>query len=239
VEGVGALLRHRVDDARDGGAVFGVELVGDDLELLDRLERRARLRSRAAAAEVVVVAPTIHQEHHAAAVLAVDRHAVGVAVSRGVVDDARQQCDEAGEVARQRRQIGDLTRSHVPADLRRRQIHLRRLARHRDRLGERAHLEGEIDGHGRADLQPHVACELSEAFERRGDLVRAGDDSRNEESAVAGGHRFAEGSALLVRDDDGDAREDGVLWVYDTATYRGASLLRFGGDGEGHERGAR
>ena len=63
---VGALLGDRVDDAGGGGAVLGVELVRDDLELLDRFERRPRLRARAAAAQVVVVAPAVHQVHHAA-----------------------------------------------------------------------------------------------------------------------------------------------------------------------------
>jgi len=43
VEVVGALLRHRVDHRADGAAVLGVELAGDDLELLDRFDRRARL----------------------------------------------------------------------------------------------------------------------------------------------------------------------------------------------------
>ena len=57
VPAVGALLGDRVDDAGGGGAVLGVELVRDDLELLNRFERGARLRARAPAAQVVVVAP--------------------------------------------------------------------------------------------------------------------------------------------------------------------------------------
>src|SRR6185503_14727992 len=120
-----------VDDAGRGGAVLGVELVGDDLEFLYRFERRARLRARAPSAQVVVVAAAVHQINDTTAVLAVDGDAVGRGVGRLVVDHARQQRHEAGEVARARRQVFDFTRGDVPADLRRREIDLRRLARDR------------------------------------------------------------------------------------------------------------
>src|SRR5688572_32275056 len=54
-KGVAALLGHRVDDPGRAATVLRVELVGDDLEFLDRLEGRARLCPGAAAAHVVVV----------------------------------------------------------------------------------------------------------------------------------------------------------------------------------------
>ena len=40
-QGVGPLLGDRVHDPRRGGAVLGIELVGHDLEFLNRLERRS------------------------------------------------------------------------------------------------------------------------------------------------------------------------------------------------------
>ena len=75
-EGVGALLGHGVDDAGRGGAVLGIELARHDLEFLNRFHRGACLGARAAPAQVVVVAPAVHQVLNAGSVLAVDGDAV-------------------------------------------------------------------------------------------------------------------------------------------------------------------
>ena len=147
------LLGDRVDDAGRGRAVLRIELVGDDLELLNGLEWGPRLRARAAAAQVVVVAPAIHQEHDAAAMLAVDGDAIGRGIAGGVVDHAGQQRDQAGEVARPRRQLRELARRHVAADLRRREVHLRRLGGNRHVLFQAADAQRQIDLQRRADPQ--------------------------------------------------------------------------------------
>jgi hypothetical protein len=86
-------------------------------------------------------------------VLAVDGDAVGRGVGRLVVDHARQQRHEAGEVARARRQVFDFTRGDVPADLRRREIDLRRFARDRHVLFDGADAKRQIDLERRPDAQ--------------------------------------------------------------------------------------
>ena len=129
VVGVGALLGDGIDDARQRGAVLGVELVRHDLEFLDRLERRTGLRAGAAAAQVVVVAAAVELVDDAGAGLAVDRHVVGLSVRRPVVDDARQDGDQAGEVAVAVGQVRDFRSRDVAADLRGREIDLRRFGR--------------------------------------------------------------------------------------------------------------
>jgi hypothetical protein len=95
-----ALLADGVDDAGHGGAVFGIELARDHLELLNGFQRWPRLRAGAPAAQIVVVAAAIELVDDAAAVLPVDGHAVGGGIRRGVVDYARQQTDHAREIAR-------------------------------------------------------------------------------------------------------------------------------------------
>ena len=223
---VGALLGDRVDDAGGGGAVLGVELVGDDLELLNRFERRPRLRARAAAAQVVVVAPAVHQVHDAAPVLAVDGDAVGRGVGRLVVDHAGQQGHEPGEVARARRQVFDFTRGHVAADLRRREIDLRRFGRDRDVLFDGADAKHQIDLERRPDAQHEVLLrQPAEALEDRRNLVGARQQARDQERPVLAGDRLADGPALRVGDDDRHPGEDPLLLVGDPAANGGSPLL--------------
>ena len=62
VEGVGALLRDRIDDGPRGARELRVELAGQDLELLDRLQGRADLAPRPLSGDVVVVAGSVEEE---------------------------------------------------------------------------------------------------------------------------------------------------------------------------------
>ena len=59
VEDIGSRLGDRIDDRARGAAELRVELIGDDLELLDGLDGRPRLRPGALADDVVVVVAAV------------------------------------------------------------------------------------------------------------------------------------------------------------------------------------
>ena len=61
----------------DASAELGVELAGQQLELLHRLDRHARLRAAVAAVEGVVVVRAVHRVVDVADVLAGDVDGVG------------------------------------------------------------------------------------------------------------------------------------------------------------------
>ena len=109
---VGAGLGHRVHDRAGGAAELGVELVGDDLELLDRLDRRPRLHPRALPDHVVVVVAAVDRVVVVARILAVDADRVAAErLGADRRDDAREQADEADEVAVDARQLRRASRS--------------------------------------------------------------------------------------------------------------------------------
>lgn len=58
-EGVGALSGDGVDDATRRPPILGVELVGDDLELLNRLQGRTRLGAGTPSTQIVIVVPAV------------------------------------------------------------------------------------------------------------------------------------------------------------------------------------
>ena len=151
----------------------------------------------------------------------------------GVVDHAGQQRDEAGEVARPRRQIRQLTRGDVAADLRRREVDLRRLGGDGDALFETADPHQQIDLQRRADSHDHVVLrEAAEALELGGDAIGPGHQARHQVRAVGTGDGFAHRAALLVRHDDRDARQDGLLGIGDASANRRSALLRGGRGGD-------
>ena len=105
---VGARLRHSVDHRAGRPPELGVELVGDDLELLDRLDRRPRLHPGALPDDVVVVVAAVDRVVVVSRILAVDADRVAaerLGADRG--DDARKQPDEADEVAVDARQLDE------------------------------------------------------------------------------------------------------------------------------------
>ena len=142
-------LRHRVDDAAGGEAVLGVELAGQQLEFLHRLDRHARLRAAVAAVERVVVVRPVHRVVDVAHVLAGDADRVGAERRRrNRRDHARQHAEIAGEVAVERRRVDELLRADAAADLLRRRVDERRLAGDGDRFGQPADFELELDLRG-------------------------------------------------------------------------------------------
>ena len=75
---IGARLQRHADDARRRAAVLGGVAVGDDLELLDRVDRRLDdflLAGVAGGDLLVVVVLAVEQERHLAAGLAADADA--------------------------------------------------------------------------------------------------------------------------------------------------------------------
>ena len=172
---VRARLDHGVDDRARGAAELGVELAGEHLKFLRGVERHARLRAVVLTEIIVVVPRAVHQVAVVARIDAVGGQRVGTPRRqvRGR-DDAGKQAGEVGEVARDARNVRQLFRADVAADLLRRDVDDRRLAGHRNRLFERAELELDVDGHLVADGQHDVAAdEPLEALELRRDLILA------------------------------------------------------------------
>src|SRR6185503_12296473 len=114
---VGAGLGDGVDHGAGGAAELGVELIGDDLELLDGFDRRPRLRPGALPDDVVVVVAAVQHVVVVARILAVDADRVAAerfSADRG--NDARQQPDEADEVAVHARQLDQRFAGDIAAD---------------------------------------------------------------------------------------------------------------------------
>jgi len=242
-EAVGPALRDRVDDRAGGAPELGVVLVGQYLELLDRLERRPRLGPGALADHVVVVVPAVEQVVVVAGILAVDAHGVGAKrLRRDVGDDARQQADEPDVVAVDRGQVGELAVVDVSADLLRGDVDDRRLRRHRQLLAHSADLQAHVDRGRLADLEPDVAlADALEARELRGELVGSGQDAGQVVASVAGRTGLAEDAAPLVLDDDRHSGQRCPLLIRHAPAQLGRALLGEGARGgkardEGEER---
>ena len=180
-ERVGARLRHRVDDAAGRGAELGVELAGQELELLHRFDRRARLRAAVAAVEGVVVAGAVERVVDVLRALAVDADRVGAErVGRDERRHARQRAQVGREVAVDRRDVVQLLRRHDAADLLRRGVDERRLRRDRHLLLDAADLQRHVDRERLADLDADAAAlVLLEAGQRRRHLIQARASARS------------------------------------------------------------
>ena len=153
MEVVGALLRHRVDDAAGGRAELGVELARQQLEFLDRFDRRARLRAAVAVVEVVVVAGAIQHVVRVLRRLAVDADRVGAErIDRQRRGDAGQQAQIRREVAVERRHVLQLLRRHAAAELLGRRVDDRRFGGDRHFLLDAADFELHVDRLRLADL---------------------------------------------------------------------------------------
>ena len=160
VERVGARLGHRVDDRAGGAAELGVVLPDEDLRLLHALDRHAHLAAVVLAQVVVVVPGAVDEERVVARVHAVGRDRLR-APRRQVrhLHDPRQQGGEAEPVARDARQLGQVLGVEIAADLLRGHVDDRRLARHRDRLFQRAQLEADRHRRRRADDDRQIASQ--------------------------------------------------------------------------------
>ena len=215
VELVRAGLDHGVDDRAGGAAELGVELSGEDLELLRRVERHARLGAVVLPQVVVVVPAAVHQVAVVARVDAVGRQRVR-SPRRQVRrrHDAGQQAGEVGEVARDARDLGELLGGDVAANLLRRHVDERRLRGDGDGLLDAAELELNVDVHLVADRDRDVAPqEFLEALDLRRDLIAAGRQRGDEPHAVGAAQRLAKRSRVLIGDGDRDPGQGAGLLV--------------------------
>ena len=138
---VGAALGHDVQH-RAAAAVLGVEPLREDVELLDRLERK---ELQQAADGVVVVVAAVDDVADVAAVAAADLRAVLRALRQVGVEaeaDAGNRRRQVGELPAVERQALDARDVDDLADGRRGDGHEREFRGHRDRLGQRRDAAG-------------------------------------------------------------------------------------------------
>ena len=221
-------LGDGVDDRAGGPAELGVELVGDHLEFLDRFDWRPRLRPRPLADDVVVVVAAVQHVVVVARVLAVDGDRVAAErLGADGRDDAGEQADEADEVAVDRRQLDELARGDVAADLLGGHVEHRRFRRDVDDFADRPDLERHVDRRRLADLELHVAAqELLEALQLGADFVSPRHDAADDEGAVLAGDGLAEHAGVLIPDGHRHARQHRPLRVEHPSTDLGRTLLR-------------
>ncbi len=209
VEGVGALLGDGVHDRARRPRELRVELAGQDLELLHRLDRDARLGPGPLSGDVVVVVAAVQHEVVVAGVLPVgDDGVLGERTARARDrDHARQQGDEADEAAVEAGQVGQLAAGDVAAHLLGGDVDERRLRGDRELLVGPAHLEADVHGGGLAHLQTHAPARVPlEPRPLGGELVHAGRHAAQEIGAVRAGDDLAEHARLLVPEHDRDVR---------------------------------
>ena len=214
---------------------------GDDLELLDRLERRRR-EQRDVAADVDVH-DAVDEPVHGVAARAVDRNA-----HRAGQADA----DFVGEVARHaRRQLASFTKLRlligssctcsdsisvcsavvVCTALR---------AGDLDHLADAADRHRRVDREAIVDRQRHAADDaLLEAGERKRDFVGPDRQERSGVLPLLVGHPLDGLTGPRVLEDDGDAGQHGAAVVGDGADDGAGGFLGEGArrEGDGAERG--
>jgi len=97
-EFVRSLFGHRIDDRAVRAAELGIVLACDDLEFLNGVKRRTRLRAGALSDDVIVVVAAVEHVVVVARVLSVDAHRVRAERFRADARyDAWKQSDEADE----------------------------------------------------------------------------------------------------------------------------------------------
>ena len=136
LELVGAGLGDRIDHRAAGPAELGVVHAGQYLELLDGLQRRPHLRSRARPQRIVGVVAAIDRDVVVLGRLAGGDDGVVAHLVRRRELHARQQRHGGEVVAVDGRQLAELGGADVAPDANRRGIDERRFARDRDRLLE-------------------------------------------------------------------------------------------------------
>ena len=227
MEDVAARLRHSVDHSAGRPPELGVELIGDDLELLDRFDRGPRLHPGALPDDVVVVVAPVDRVVVVSRVLAVDADRIAaerLGADRG--DDAWKQPDEADEIAVHARELHERLARDVPADLFRRHVNERGLALHGHRLADGANLQRDLNRRRLADFEDQIAAvELLESLQFCDDLVLAGHDAGRDERAVRPADGLPVHPGFLVPNGHGDTREQRSLRIDHPASDFGCSLL--------------
>ena len=246
---VRSALRDGVDHAALGTSELGVELGGEDLELLDRLDRGTRLRSGAPTDDVVVVVRPVHVERVVVVVLAVHEDGVGGGGGGGHVGhhtgDQAGKVDEAAGLRRERLHgFG----SHRGANLLRGHVHHRRLGGDHHRLLDAPEFQGDVQ----TGLLPHhelepVLTDRTECREFEAQVVGAGSQPVQDVAPVARSGNHPGGAGIGVGRGDRDAGKREPARVGDRTGKTGARKLgvgsrdseeRPGGKGESGKAGA-
>ena len=150
---VRARLRDGVDLHTRRTALRGIELVGDELELGDRVLAEARLVA-SAQFRTDLLTVEVELELPALTVVAVRQRSRGVRGRRAAAGSEQRQRHPVAAVDRQ---LLHLLRIDVAADARVLEVDERRLARYRDRLGDRRGRHPQVNRRGLADQQLHAA----------------------------------------------------------------------------------
>jgi hypothetical protein len=231
----GARLQRGVHDRAAGAAVFGAERAGENLDLVDRVDRR--LDDVSDAAEEVDVAGVVVDAVQQVVVLR-RPHAVGREHQRRARAGLRRHDagDQAGEhriVAPVDREVFDRSGCQRLAGRAGAGLQERRLRRHDDLIGQAARLQREIDQRllldADRDAAPH---RLLEALELDFDRVGASANGSEDVGAVLTRHPGERERLPFMRDGDGRAGEHAPARVFDRADDRAGIHLRTRGGGE-------
>jgi hypothetical protein len=196
--------------------VLGARRVGDDAPFLDAFdaERRAGERGGAAAEHVrhdrAVEHVAVRPERRAvAAVPAAGERPAGRHVL--LFDDADLEERQVDVIADVERQFGDRLGVDERAERSARRVHERRFGRHRDRFGERADLQRQVDdGLLRHRQRDAVAHRGAEAVERRTHLVAADRQRGQPIRAVVARERGSREARIAVGGRERRAGNDGA-----------------------------
>ena len=236
VERVGAAAVVDVDRRARRAPVFGAHVVGDDLELGDRVRRRLHhlVREALVAGAVGVVVDAVDQEVVERAAQAVDverafaRRVAGRQRGAGELDAGRQQ-RQRRVFAREQRQCADLLAADDLAALARVGLDQRLRRRDLDLFRELADRHPQIDAQPGADLDLHAVHQRhGEAVLFAGDHVESGLDRGELVVAVGAGDLHRGNAGLDGGQGDLRRRNDRVGRVAHGAEHRGGIELRPG-----------
>jgi len=238
VQGVRAALGDDVEDRAVAAAVLRVEPLGDQLEFLNRLERK---HLEQAADRVVVVVAAVDDVVDVAAVAAADLRGVLRALRHVGVEAKPHPGDgrgKVGELAAVERQPLHAVDVHDLAERRRRGGDQRRRGGDGDALADAGESQLHVDRGRRRDVHFDLRpIERLEALQRGPDLVLPGRDGR--EPIRAGGIRRVgpDQPRLPVDSFNVDSGNRRALRVDDAATDRSRRELGAGSGWNGKDAG--
>ena len=231
----GARLQRGVHDRPAGAAVFGAERAGENLDLVDRVDRR--LDDVGDAAEEVDVAGVVVDAVEQVVVLR-RPHAVGREHQRRARaglrrHDAGDQPGEHRVVAPVDRQVLDRVGFQRLADRAAAGLQQRRLRGHDDLIGQAARLQRDIDQRLLLNADRDAAAHrFLEALELDFDRVGAGADGREDVGAVLTRHRSEHEGLAFMGDGDSRAGKNTSTGIFHRPEDRSRVDLRARAGGE-------
>ena len=223
---VGPGLGDGVDDGAARAAELRVIRAGDDLKLLDRLERGADLRARAGAEGVVRVVTAVDRDVVILTRLpGGDDRVVAHLVGRGELN-AGEKGDCRKVIAVHRGKLAQLLGPDIAAHFGARRVNQRRLGRDPDVFLDSPDLKRQVDRQGVSHLQDQAApLGRPEARQLCGNPVAPRHELRDEVAPVRAGHDLAKHAGGFVGHDDRDAGHDRTLFIDHLSADFRCSLL--------------